>query len=117
MDHFYWVLILTHTIIVHIHSCFIQVYNGHSGSLVGMTLCHNNQSLATISSSGAVLVVRVETATNKMSILQSRQLDLHEEVRSYLLELFMKLGRKYCELRLYLVDITLGPVTCSLLPL
>ncbi|XP_054259125.1 phosphoinositide 3-kinase regulatory subunit 4 isoform X2 [Macrosteles quadrilineatus] len=56
-----------------------QVYNGHSGALVGMTLCHNNQSVATISSSGAVLVVRIETSTNKMSILQSRQLDLHEE--------------------------------------
>uniref|UniRef100_A0A1B6KTS4 non-specific serine/threonine protein kinase n=1 Tax=Graphocephala atropunctata TaxID=36148 RepID=A0A1B6KTS4_9HEMI len=56
-----------------------QVYNGHNGALVGMTLCHNNQSLATISSSGAVMVVRIETNTNKMSSLMCRQLDLHEE--------------------------------------
>ncbi|KAG8300620.1 phosphoinositide-3-kinase, regulatory subunit 4 [Homalodisca vitripennis] len=57
----------------------IQVFNGQSGPLVGMTLCHNNESLAAISSTGAVMVVRIEANTNKMNNIMNRQLDLHEE--------------------------------------
>lgn len=56
-----------------------QVYNSHSGGLMGLTMCHNSQSLATVSNNGSVFVIKIEASTSKMSVLQSRQLDLQEE--------------------------------------
>ncbi|KAL1124298.1 hypothetical protein AAG570_002066, partial [Ranatra chinensis] len=54
-----------------------QVYNTHSGPLLGMTLCNNNTCLAMASRLGAIIVLKIEA--NKMSALDCRQLDLEEE--------------------------------------
>lgn len=35
-----------------------QVYNHQNGALYGMTTCRNNQSLATVSHSGSVVVLK-----------------------------------------------------------
>ncbi|XP_069690077.1 phosphoinositide 3-kinase regulatory subunit 4 isoform X4 [Periplaneta americana] len=56
-----------------------QMYNRQAGPLVGLTVCENNQSLASASHSGSVFVLRIEANSNKMSVLQSRQLDLQED--------------------------------------
>ncbi|KAJ9580221.1 hypothetical protein L9F63_004121 [Diploptera punctata] len=56
-----------------------QVYNRQAGPLVGLTVCENNQSLASASQQGSVFVLRIETNSNKMSVVQSRQLDPQEE--------------------------------------
>ncbi|XP_071440948.1 phosphoinositide 3-kinase regulatory subunit 4 [Hetaerina americana] len=56
-----------------------QVYNRQGGPLVGLTTCENHQSLASASHSGGIFVLRIEANSNKMAVLQSRQLDLQEE--------------------------------------
>ncbi|XP_075209888.1 vacuolar protein sorting 15 isoform X2 [Lycorma delicatula] len=56
-----------------------QVYNTHAGPLTGFTLCLNNQSIAAANDSGSIFLLRMETSSNKMSLLSSRQLDLQEE--------------------------------------
>nr|XP_018916322.1 PREDICTED: phosphoinositide 3-kinase regulatory subunit 4 [Bemisia tabaci] len=56
-----------------------QVFNSHYGPLVGLSLCHHGHSLATTSLSGSVVVIKVDPHSSKMSILQSRQLDMQEE--------------------------------------
>uniref|UniRef100_A0A1B6DEI4 non-specific serine/threonine protein kinase n=1 Tax=Clastoptera arizonana TaxID=38151 RepID=A0A1B6DEI4_9HEMI len=56
-----------------------QVYNGHDGALMGLTLCNNNQFLATVSSNGSVSVIKLEGHSSKLSLFQSRVLDQDEE--------------------------------------
>ncbi|XP_049778491.1 phosphoinositide 3-kinase regulatory subunit 4 [Schistocerca cancellata] len=56
-----------------------QVYNRQAGPLVGLTVCEGNQSLGSASQTGAIFVLRVEPNSNKMTVLQSRQLDLQED--------------------------------------
>jgi phosphoinositide-3-kinase regulatory subunit 4 len=56
-----------------------QVYNRQAGPLVGLAVCENNQSLASASYNGSIFVLRIEANSNKMSVLQSRQLDLQED--------------------------------------
>ncbi|KDR14050.1 phosphoinositide 3-kinase regulatory subunit 4 isoform X2 [Zootermopsis nevadensis] len=56
-----------------------QVFNRQAGPLVGLAVCENNLSLASASLSGSVFVLRIEANSNKMSVLQSRQLDLQED--------------------------------------
>ncbi|XP_050537002.1 phosphoinositide 3-kinase regulatory subunit 4 [Daktulosphaira vitifoliae] len=56
-----------------------QVYNHQNGALYGMTTCRNNQSLATVSHSGSVVVLNLEANSNKMPVMQTKQLDLQED--------------------------------------
>ncbi|XP_073986579.1 vacuolar protein sorting 15 isoform X1 [Rhodnius prolixus] len=56
-----------------------QVYNAHSGPLVGMALCNAKTSLGMASQSGNIVVIKIEENSNKMSVYDSRQLDLEEE--------------------------------------
>ncbi|KAK9511150.1 hypothetical protein O3M35_005765 [Rhynocoris fuscipes] len=56
-----------------------QVYNAHSGPLVGMALCNAKTSLGMASQSGSIIVLKIEGNSNKMSVYDSRQLDLEEE--------------------------------------
>ena len=56
-----------------------QVYNAQSGPLVGMTLCNANTCLGMASQSGAIVVLKFEAKSNKMSVFASRQLNLLEE--------------------------------------
>lgn len=52
--------------------------NRQAGPLIGLAVCPE-QTLAAASQTGDVFVSRVETSTNKTSVLQSRQLDLQED--------------------------------------
>ncbi|XP_014259628.1 phosphoinositide 3-kinase regulatory subunit 4 [Cimex lectularius] len=54
-----------------------QVYNSHSGPLVGMALCNAKTSLGIASQTGAIIVLKIEA--NKKSVFDTRQLDLDEE--------------------------------------
>ncbi|GLH13555.1 Phosphoinositide 3-kinase regulatory subunit 4 [Gryllus bimaculatus] len=56
-----------------------QVHNHQSGPLIGLTVCDSNQSLAAASLNGCIFVLRIEVNSNKMVVLQSRQLDLQED--------------------------------------
>ncbi|XP_067007759.1 phosphoinositide 3-kinase regulatory subunit 4 [Anabrus simplex] len=56
-----------------------QVYNRQAGPLSGLTVCESNQSLASASQNGSVFVLRIEVNSNKMVLLQNRQLDLQED--------------------------------------
>ncbi|XP_050436051.1 phosphoinositide 3-kinase regulatory subunit 4 [Adelges cooleyi] len=56
-----------------------QVYNHQNGALYGMTTCRNNQSLATVSHSGSVVVLNIDSNSTKLPVIQSKQLDLHED--------------------------------------
>ncbi|XP_015367758.1 PREDICTED: phosphoinositide 3-kinase regulatory subunit 4 [Diuraphis noxia] len=56
-----------------------QVYNHQNGALYGMTTCRNNQSLATVSHSGSVVVLNLESNSNKLGVMQIKQLDLQED--------------------------------------
>lgn len=59
---------------------FRQTYVHRGGPLVGLVVCDQGQSIAsTASQSGSVFVLRVEPSSSKMTILDSRQLDLQEE--------------------------------------
>ncbi|EEB17192.1 Phosphoinositide 3-kinase regulatory subunit, putative [Pediculus humanus corporis] len=55
------------------------LYNRQTGALMGLTLCENHESLASASANGSVFVMRVETSSNKVSLLHSRQLDIQED--------------------------------------
>ncbi|BES89107.1 phosphoinositide 3-kinase regulatory subunit [Nesidiocoris tenuis] len=56
-----------------------QLYNAHSGPLLGMTLCNNNAFLGTVSQTGSVVVLRIDNGSSKMSAFDSRQLSLEDE--------------------------------------
>lgn len=56
-----------------------QVHNPQAGPLIGLTVCDSNQSLAAASLNGCIFVLRIEVNSNKMTVLQSRQLDLQED--------------------------------------
>ncbi|XP_063992587.1 phosphoinositide 3-kinase regulatory subunit 4 isoform X2 [Diachasmimorpha longicaudata] len=57
-----------------------QTYVHRGGPLVGLAVCEQGQSLASSASqSGSVFVLRVEPSSSKMTIINSKQLDLQEE--------------------------------------
>ncbi|XP_063233284.1 phosphoinositide 3-kinase regulatory subunit 4 isoform X2 [Bacillus rossius redtenbacheri] len=56
-----------------------QTYSRQAGPLVGLTACEGGQSLASASHGGAVFVLRIEANSNKMSVINSRQLDIQED--------------------------------------
>ncbi|XP_015117187.1 phosphoinositide 3-kinase regulatory subunit 4 [Diachasma alloeum] len=57
-----------------------QTYVHRGGPLVGLAVCEQGQSLASSASqSGSVFVLRLEPSSSKMTIVNSRQLDLQEE--------------------------------------
>ncbi|KZC10923.1 Phosphoinositide 3-kinase regulatory subunit 4 [Dufourea novaeangliae] len=57
-----------------------QTYMHRGGSLVGLAVCDQGQSLASSASQSAtVFVLRIESNSSKMSVIGTRQLDLQEE--------------------------------------
>lgn len=55
------------------------MYNRQTEALIGLTLCENNESLASASVNGSVFVMRVDSSSNKVTLLHTRQLDVHED--------------------------------------
>lgn len=54
-----------------------QTYMHRGGPLVGLAICDQGQSLASSASqSGTVFVLRIESNSNKMNVIGTRQLDL-----------------------------------------
>lgn len=53
------------------------------GPLVGLAVCDQGQSLAcSASQSGTVFVLRIESNSSKMSVIETRQLDLQVTVHT-----------------------------------
>ncbi|KAK6633048.1 hypothetical protein RUM43_012791 [Polyplax serrata] len=55
------------------------LYNRQTGALIGLTLCENNESLASASANGSIFVMRIESSSNKVTLLHSRQLNMQED--------------------------------------
>ncbi|XP_018572792.1 phosphoinositide 3-kinase regulatory subunit 4 isoform X2 [Anoplophora glabripennis] len=57
-----------------------QQYKMTSGSsIIGMTVCEGGQSLGAICQDGTINILRVDSASNKMNLVQSRHLDGNED--------------------------------------
>uniref|UniRef100_A0A0C9R475 non-specific serine/threonine protein kinase n=1 Tax=Fopius arisanus TaxID=64838 RepID=A0A0C9R475_9HYME len=57
-----------------------QTYVNRGGPLVGLAVCEQGQSIASSASmTGSVFVLRMEPSSSKMTLVNSRQLDLQEE--------------------------------------